>query len=222
MISDDQRQLIEEKMEELPSNVKEAIESSGWEKKIVDIGNRYKLHVDDLDLLGFELALAMVGMSDQNEFMRQMKQELRLGDETLDNIVGDINSEIFSHIREKLKEDVEAEENYQEPTTVNREEELSRSEKVEMQKAGIRLGDDEDLIPVEAPKEIKIVQESPETEKVEIKSPEELEEMAKIADLEDKKKESGPTAQVFKTKIVGNGEKDKPSNYFDPYREPLE
>ncbi len=209
MISEERRKLIEEKMKELPTSVKQAIDSSGWERKIFDIGKRYKLHIDHLDFLQFELALAMIGLSDQTEFMAQVKDHTGLDTGTVDKIVGDINTEIFSHIREKLKTDVYTEEEPA-PTSFSGEEKLSDNEELEMKRAGVNLSG--------GPDEPEIREEEPEMEEVAPSEP----VPAKVTPPVEEKKDTSPTqptAQVFKTKMSEEG---KPKNYFDPYREPIE
>ena len=91
-------------MDTLPSYVQSAIHSSDWERKILNIGRKYGLHVDQLEILQTELSLAVLGLSDRQEFVHEVMKEARVNKETMDLMVGEINRDIFIPIREALRQ----------------------------------------------------------------------------------------------------------------------
>lgn len=197
MLSKEKRQAVEEMKAQMPPKIKEAIESSGWERKIFDIGRKYSLHIDDLAELQEELELAMFGISNQESFEYRLKS-LGVDDETTDKIIVDINSQIFSIIREKIKEDVlfDEREKYSGDS-------LDDVDIKTMKKAGVSLGGDEedDKEPQEDLAETKTsTNDTLAEEEVEVLLP-------PIQDNNEKQ-------ENVKTEVV------QPS--IDPYREPIE
>ena len=214
----DGQKLIQKKMNELPPSLRGAIDSSGWERKIFDIGKRNKLHIDDLAYLQFELALAIVGLSSQADFSFHVKDKLGIDDETMDKIVEDINDEIFSHIRDHIKEDVfkGEKEKYSESG-------LSDSEEKEMKKAGISFKDEEE-IETPAPEEESVDQGAKEEGAPNKLNVNVTKTPVPTAPPEPAASTSASlqSAGVFKTKIREVDTEGKPKNFFDPYREPVE
>jgi len=103
MISRSLKNIIDQHMNSLPHDVQEAIHGSSWERKILDIGRRYGLHVDQLEILQTELSLAVLGLSDRQSFIREVTSEAHIPKETMFVMVEDINREIFEPIRDHLK-----------------------------------------------------------------------------------------------------------------------
>jgi len=93
---------IDEHMKTLPHDVGEAIRQSSWERKILVIGRKYGLHVDQLEILQTELSLAVLGLSGRDEFVRETMHEARIDKQMMNLIVADINKEIFEPIRNHL------------------------------------------------------------------------------------------------------------------------
>lgn len=208
-----QQRLIQEKLDELPSSLRDAIDSSDWEIKIFDIGRRHKLHIDDLAFLQIELALAIVGISDQSSFTREVQSKLGIDDETMDKIVEDVNNEIFSHIRDHLKEEV-----FEDEAEKYSESGLPSEEEKEMKKAGISFGVED------AEEDAVLEEETADTDEVEEVENKIEVKVSKPVDLgtASTSQNPAPSAGVFKTKISQVSAEGKPNNFFDPYREPLE
>ncbi len=100
---------IDQHMKTLPEDVQEAIHGSSWERKILMIGRKYGLHVDQLEILQTELSLAVLGLTGRDEFARETMHEARIDKQTMDLMVVDINKEIFEPIRTHLRRSREAE-----------------------------------------------------------------------------------------------------------------
>lgn len=154
---------ITEHMKTLPHNVQEAIHASSWERKILDIGRKYGLHVDQLEILQTELSLAVLGLSGRDEFVRETMHEARIDKQTMDRIVDDINREIFEPIRSHLRAATEREQQVQ-----NRDEELETKtglvahEEETLRRHGVSFDMDEDQTPPQ--KEMVAPAETPKPE----------------------------------------------------------
>jgi hypothetical protein len=95
---------IDEHMKSLPHDVQEAIHGSSWERKILEIGRKYGLHVDQLEILQTELSLAVLGLVGRDEFVRETMREAHIPKQTMELMVFDINRDIFEPIRDRLKQ----------------------------------------------------------------------------------------------------------------------
>lgn len=114
MINESLQNTIQEHMKKLPEGVQQAIRLSGWDRKILDIGRRYGLHVDQMEILQTELSLAILGLSKREEFVQEVKHEAGIPTEQLNEIIGDINHQIFEPIRTSLRKFQEAEQTREE------------------------------------------------------------------------------------------------------------
>src|SRR4051812_21420123 len=93
---------VEERLAQLPSNVREAIVDSGFEEKVRTIGQKQNLHVDQIGLLGDETTLVMLGFVKPDAFQGQLVEQLRLSPQQAQAIAGEINTTILLPIRESL------------------------------------------------------------------------------------------------------------------------
>jgi len=139
---------IDQHMKTLPHDVQEAIHGSSWERKILDIGRRYGLHVDQLEVLQTELSLAVLGLVSRDEFVKETMREASITRQIMDLMILDINREIFEPIRNHLKQTRTREEtleNVNESRTVSG---LHSREEDELRKHGVSLDlEEEQMIP---------------------------------------------------------------------------
>ena len=82
---------IEERMEELPKALANAIRSSNWEKIVFDIGRKHDMHVDDIGELQNELILVLVGIVHPDEFRSIVINEIGVRSDDADDIIEEIN-----------------------------------------------------------------------------------------------------------------------------------
>lgn len=162
---------IDDHMKTLPTDVQNAIKSSSWERKILTIGRKYGLHVDQLEVLQVELSLAVLGLTGRDEFVREVMSEAKISKETMNLIVEDINHEIFEPIR-----------NYLHTTRINEEEReislsgLEKKEEETLSRHGVSFDvSSEDAIPTSTSVEPNIfstpkpeIQKAPETQNPQI------------------------------------------------------
>lgn len=136
MINNSLKNTIDQHMKNLPEDVQEAIHASSWERKILDIGRKYGLHVDQLEILQTELSLAVLGLTEREEFVQETMREARIDKHVMETMVMDINREIFEPIRERLRlsrqHEYEVEREETEPVTG-----LERHEEETLKKHGV-------------------------------------------------------------------------------------
>lgn len=124
-------------MKTLPHDVQEAIHGSSWERKILDIGRRYGLHVDQLEVLQTELSLAVLGLVGRDEFVRETMREGGISRQIMDPMILDINREIFEPIREHLKQTRTREDTIESVKEEQTASGLRSHEEQELQKHGV-------------------------------------------------------------------------------------
>lgn len=191
---------IEERFEELPKSLAEAIKSSNWEKAVFDIGRKHDLHVDDIGELQNELILVLVGIVHPDEFRSVLINEIGIKASLVDEIIEELNVEVNERIKARLKLELAKE-----------EESLTDDDVSEMKKAGVSFGEDDSL--PEAQEEFVDIPNSPEGNKASVES---------AASPVASPTKPAPQSAVFKTKVSSIDASDKPKNFLDPYREPLE
>lgn len=131
-------------MKTLPHDVQEAIHGSSWERKILDIGRRYGLHVDQLEVLQTELSLAVLGLVGRDEFVKETIREGEISRQIMDLMILDINREIFEPIRNHLKQTRTREETLESVSEEQTASGLRSYEEQELQKHGVSFNLDEE------------------------------------------------------------------------------
>ncbi len=198
-------QLIKEQMESLPRPVKEAIASFDWARAVFDIGRKHDLHVDEIGEVQTEVMLVVLGLISPKDFYDQMVSRVGIEENRALEVATEVNEKVFLRIRDFMKE-------------YYAEEEKSQSERKVLNSAGIRLDDGEDL-----PEEVLPKVSIEDTKNKEIVDEEEKMvappiEVAKNMNNTESKEESELKEKLNKAKDFT----DAPTNYFDPYREPVE
>ncbi len=202
-MDDNQKKLIAEQMKKIPTEVREAINASDWERTIFNIGREHKMHIDDIDTLSVETILTMIGLEHPKDYPDNIQKRIGLNDEELMNIVEQVNERLFSKIREALRIHYEK---------VATGEIMADDEKDELHHAGVDLDDDY----------------APRTEKKEIltminkKEPEPKPQPAPVATppkppVVEVKAPINIPEKLMEEKVI-----KIPEIKFDPYREPIE
>ncbi|MEZ4103109.1 MAG: hypothetical protein R3B55_00875 [Candidatus Paceibacterota bacterium] len=94
-MDENQKKLIEEQMQKIPAEVREAIKSSDWERTIFNIGREHKMHIDDIDILSIETILTMIGLEHPKDYPENLQKRIGLNDEQLMSIVDEVNQRLF-------------------------------------------------------------------------------------------------------------------------------
>jgi hypothetical protein len=97
-----QQQLLE-RYRKLPGDLKEAIFSVETAEIIQKISKKYGLHIDKMGELASETGLVMLGITHPRDFISNISSRLEISREKATEIAKDINNEIFSKVRENLK-----------------------------------------------------------------------------------------------------------------------
>ena len=91
------------KMEKMPQDLREAIFSVDSENVIEAIAKKYGLQIDQAGELADEIGLLMLGVTHPRDFVAKLAKRLGTDSETTRKITEEINSQIFSKVKESLK-----------------------------------------------------------------------------------------------------------------------
>ncbi len=97
-------QEIKEKVAALPQAVQEYLYSTDMEAALQSIGQKHQLHIDKLGLLETEAIDVMIGASEPENFVENIKDLLDLDDNKANALAQDVNAEVFEKIRAHMKE----------------------------------------------------------------------------------------------------------------------
>lgn len=95
---------IQDKFETLPKELQDAVTSPDINNKIQEIGARHELHIDQIGELVDQIGLVMLGLEKSSNFVTDTSARLSIGPKEAKAIADDINKEIFSIIREKMRD----------------------------------------------------------------------------------------------------------------------
>ena len=98
------QEIIKERYEMLPEDIKKVISDADLPTKIENIANKNGLHIDQSGGLVTEVYLVMLGMDKSENFAKNVSKNLGISLNMAIAIEGDINKEIFLPIRESLME----------------------------------------------------------------------------------------------------------------------
>lgn len=94
---------IKARMEELPEDVRAAIQSAEVGKHLQEVGTKYKLHIDQIETLGNETYLVMLGFTEPDEFAENIQKEVKVPNDQANLIAQDISNTLFVPIRESMQ-----------------------------------------------------------------------------------------------------------------------
>ena len=101
--------MVAEHFNTLPEGLKSAIQRSNWEASMRQIAAENRLHIDQADIVGTEVMLVMIGLTDPVEFYATIIREAKLDAKTAEKVTLDVNEKIFILIRKELVEMYETE-----------------------------------------------------------------------------------------------------------------
>jgi hypothetical protein len=107
-MENDTAQQIEQRLAELPEDVRNAVMSVEWEQKVQAIAAKHALHIDQAGALGDTTLMAMLGFFSLAEYPSRIAQELNIPTEEASAIATEAGNEVFMPIRESLKKFNEA------------------------------------------------------------------------------------------------------------------
>jgi hypothetical protein len=98
------QKIIDEQIEKLPKDVREAIISVDFKTKLQEIAKRQKLMIDQGGKLEMETTLVMIGLEPLAYYVENLQRELEVSLMQAREIALDISENIFKPIRESLQE----------------------------------------------------------------------------------------------------------------------
>lgn len=205
---------IEQRLAELPQDVRDAVLSAQLGEHVREIGQRHALHIDQAGVLEDEVMLVMLGFFKPEDFSNQIAAQLRIPAADADAIAQEVNQQIFLPIRESMKRFAESKTS---PAPLqNKAPAVVVTEPAQDRPAG---GSATTVVPP-ANVPIKIVSASTENQ---------LPRMPQQDQAAVPQNRSDGLAQASSTPSMPNAEKmltqttvAKPIYKADPYREPIE
>jgi hypothetical protein len=94
---------IDLKYDELPNDLKEAIESVEIGNLVAQIGEDNGLMLDQVAELMDQTTMIMLGVVKANDFVKNLSKSLEIDYKVAENISREINSKVFSKIRESIR-----------------------------------------------------------------------------------------------------------------------
>ena len=95
---------IKEQISQLPNEVRKLFTDPKLNDKFVIIGKKYGLNIEQLGIFQMETMLMMLGLTHLDDYPQELKSRLAMKEERVDNIITDVNQEILTGMRQKLKE----------------------------------------------------------------------------------------------------------------------
>lgn len=94
---------LQARFAELPPSVQQAITSADVEKRLRELADKHKLHLDQWTSLENEVMLALLGFQRTEDLARNIMQEVGVTAETAAALSADISEIVFKPIREELE-----------------------------------------------------------------------------------------------------------------------
>jgi len=95
--------MIREQFAKLPPKLQEAITSVEVAEKLRALSQKYRLHLDQGQILENETYMVLLGIEEAGNYEENLKKELGISSEIAKNIANDAAKEIFLSIRNALK-----------------------------------------------------------------------------------------------------------------------
>jgi cell division protein ZapA (FtsZ GTPase activity inhibitor) len=99
----DTNEIIKQRFEVLPQDIKDAITKTDLAGKFDSIANKHGLHIDQNGLLQTETLLVMIGLETTEDYIDNVQKALNISKSETLSIADDVNKEIFNGIRQSLQ-----------------------------------------------------------------------------------------------------------------------
>ena len=98
------KEQVEQRFENLPDELKEALASVETADELENIGKKHSLMLDQVSELADETGLVMLGFTKSDQFVRNVSQRLNINEAKAVDIARDVNSTILDKIRDGLRQ----------------------------------------------------------------------------------------------------------------------
>jgi len=92
---------IEQKINQLPENIRNAIKEFDWSGEVMSIGNNYNLQIDELEIFRKRTLEIIVGLAPAARYESILKKELNISDADGTDIVLEANERIFRELQKR-------------------------------------------------------------------------------------------------------------------------
>jgi hypothetical protein len=99
-LSSNLQSILENRLRYLPEITGQAINSIDWSGKLIEIGHKYGLHVDEMEEFQGVVLKSMIGLIDPQQFEVELINALALSPVTTEQIIAEINAQIFEPIHD--------------------------------------------------------------------------------------------------------------------------
>jgi len=100
-------ELIKERFAQLPKVVQEAITSADVEKRMRELAETQKLHLDQWESLENEVQLTLLGVQPIEDLQKNIKSEVGVTDEIAKSLTEEISKIVFEPVRQELERQLE-------------------------------------------------------------------------------------------------------------------
>ncbi len=100
MLSSSLNTILQNRLRYLPEITGKAISSVDWPTKVIDIGRKYGLHIDDIEELQMVVLKSMTGLLPPADFETNLINATAASPATAEQMIGDMNDQIFQPIHE--------------------------------------------------------------------------------------------------------------------------
>ncbi len=98
---------LKERFGKLPKVVQDAIMSADVEKRMRELADTHKLHIDQWQALENEVMLTLLGAQPIEDLEKNLKSEVNVSDDIASALAGDISKIVFEPIREQLERELQ-------------------------------------------------------------------------------------------------------------------
>ena len=103
----DLQKALNERLNELPQVVRNAISSAGVEKRLRALADTQKLHLDQWQTLENEVMLTLLGFQQLTDLEKNIKNEVGVSDDVARTLTMSANEFVFEPIRQELERQLE-------------------------------------------------------------------------------------------------------------------
>ena len=95
--------IVQQRIDELPESVQQAIADAEVEKKLRALSAKYKLHLDQWVLLEDEIMMTLLDLQEAEDMTRNIAKKVGVERELAQQIVNDIAIQVFQPIHKQLR-----------------------------------------------------------------------------------------------------------------------
>ncbi len=99
--------MLKERFAQLPKVVQDAIMSADVEKRMRELADTHKLHIDQWQSLENEVMLTLLGAQPIDDLEKNIKNEVKVSVDIAKSLAADISKIVFEPIREELERELE-------------------------------------------------------------------------------------------------------------------